>query len=113
MINKIAGYITETGLESTSNGSYYAYFEKIAQAFDLSEEWVKIHAADIKDCLDFDIVAECGIEEDSFSLTFYLQYCCEHCGTYRDGKRCYGECSSCECWCDSWMNQPDVTSDLL
>ena len=32
--------------------------------------------------LDWEVVAECDIEDDSFSLYFYLQYCCEHCGAY-------------------------------
>lgn len=103
---QIAEWITETGLEHTTNGSYYSYFEEIADEFKISESWVKEHVKDIENCFDFDIVAECDIDDESFGMTFYLHYCCEHCGTYTEGKRCYEECSGCDCWCDS-MEEDD------
>lgn len=55
--------------------------------------------------LDWEVVAECDIEDDSFSLYFYLQYCCEHCGAYKNGNRCYENCSSCDCWCDDMEDE--------
>ena len=97
----IAEFITETGLEHTSNGSYYSYFEEIAKAFEVSVEWVKEHSQDIVDSFDFDVVAECELDDESFGLMFYLDYVCEKCQTYIDGNRCYEECGSCDCWCDS------------
>ena len=101
LYKEIADWITETGLEHTSNGSYYSYFEEIANVFAVSEEWVREHIEDIEDCFDFDVVAECDVDEEAFGLTFYLQYCCEHCGRYLNGKRTYESCAnSCDCWCD-------------
>lgn len=102
---EIAEWITETGLEHTTNGSYYAYFEEIAEVFFVTEEWVKEHTTDIEECFDFDVIAECDIDDESFGMTFYLQYCCEHCSVYTQGKRHSEECGSCECWCDSFENE--------
>lgn len=98
---KIADWITETGTTNTSNGSYYVYFTDISRKFEVSEEWVKEHVKDIEDCFDWDVVAECDIDNESFGMMFYLQYCCEKCATYLNGKRCYNECENCDCWCDS------------
>lgn len=98
---RIADSITENALTQTSNGSYITYFESLAEEFEVTEEWIKEHAEDIENEFDFDIVAECVIEDDCFDMMFYLQYCCEHCGRYQEGKRCWENCSSCECWCDS------------
>jgi len=101
LYKEIADWITETGLEHTSNGSYYSYFEEIAEVFAVSEEWVKKHVKDIEDCFDFDVVAECDVDDKAFDLMFYLQYCCEHCSRYIEGNRCYENCgNSCDCWCD-------------
>ena len=107
LFKEIAGYITEVGLEHTTNGSYYAFYEEIADKFQLNIHWIKNNANKIYEELDFDIVAECSIEKDSFGMTFYLQYCCEHCERYKQGKRNYENCSSCDCWCDS-VNHPPL-----
>ena len=100
LYKQIAEWITETGLEHTSNGSYYAYFEEIAEQFQVSEAWVKAHVSDIEEYFDTEIIAEWETDDESFGMMFYLQYCCEHCSTYLNGSRCYDECSSCECWVD-------------
>ncbi len=101
LYKEIAEWITETGLEHTSNGSYYSYFEEIEKVFHVTEEWIKEHSQDIVDCFDFDVVAECELDDESFGLMFYLDYVCEKCQTYIDGNRCYDECGSCDCWCDN------------
>ena len=98
---EIADWITEYGLNGTTTGNYIIYYDTIAKAFCVPEEWVREHAGDIEYCLDFDIVAECYIDGTCFDMMFYLQYCCEHCAQYMIGKRCYEECSHCDCWCDS------------
>ena len=110
---EIADYITEAGLDYTSNGSYIAYFNELEELFDVSVEWIKEHAEDISDAFDYEIVAECIIEDDCFDMMFYMQYCCEHCDTYKDGKRCYKECCSCECWCDGFnVSEEDLVRKI-
>ena len=101
--DEIAEWLTEYGLEGTTNGSYYVAFVQVAEAFKVSPEWVKEHAEDIENSFDYDVVTDCEIEDDSFGMNFYLQYCCEHCGTYIDGNRCSERCSSCDCWCEGQM----------
>lgn len=96
---KIAEWVTEFGLNGTTNGSYYVPFGKVADAFKLSIGWIRAHAEDIENCFDYDIVADSSIEGDSFGMNFYLQYCCEHCSTYINGNKCSKECCNCECWC--------------
>ena len=54
----------------------------------------------IYDELNFDVISEFDIEDDSFRMYFYLQYCCEHCGRYKEGNRNFNNCSGCDCWCD-------------
>ena len=101
LFEKIAEYITGTGTSNTSNGSYYVYFTDIVKMFNVTEEWVREHAEDIEEQFDWDVVAECDIDDESFGMMFYLDYCCEKCSTYINGYRCYEECESCDCWCDS------------
>ena len=103
---EIAEWMTETGLERTCSGSYYIYFEDIAKTFHVTTEWVREYSKDIMNWLDWEIIAECDIEDDSFSLYFYLQYCCEHCATYKDGNRCYEKCGGCDCWCNEMEEEP-------
>ena len=101
LFEKIAEWITETGTSKTSNGSYYVYFTDIVKMFNVTEEWVRKHAEDIEECFDWDVVAECDIDDESFGMMFYLHYVCEKCTTYIKGNRCYEECENCDCWCDS------------
>lgn len=102
---KIAERIMETGLEETTNGSRIMYFDEISEEFNVTEEWIKNHTADIKDCFNYEVVAECLIDDECFDMMFYLQYCCERCGVYKNGDRCHDECCSCECWCDSFEDE--------
>ena len=98
---EIADYITDVGTTNTSNGSYYVYFSDIEKHFNLPIGWVKVNAEDIEECFDWDVVAECDIDDESFGMYFNLHYVCEKCATYIDGNRCYDECCNCECWCDN------------
>lgn len=116
LIREIAEYITEEGLERTSNGSYYAYYEELAKEFHVSFKDIRENAEDIIAAFDYDIVAEADYDYEAFDIMFYLQYCCEHCSTYQDGDRCYEECSACDCWCDSFEEDEkdeDVCLDKL
>lgn len=99
---EIATWITDTALDHTLNGSYYVHYEKIADKFNVSEQWIKEHTKEILDSMNYDIVEDCDIEDDSFRMYLYLQYCCEHCDRYRSGNRSYENCAgSCDCWCDT------------
>ena len=102
---EIAEWITEYGLEGTTTGNYIIYFETIAKEFHTPVGWVKEHAEDIESWFNFDVVAECIIDDECFDMMFYLQYCCEHCAVYNDGNRCYDECSSCDCWDDNFEDE--------
>ena len=98
----IATWITNTALDNTLNGSYYVHYEKVSDIFNVPVSWIKEHAEEIKDNMNYDIVADCDIEDDAFGMNLYLQYCCEHCDRYRSGNRSYENCAgSCDCWCDS------------
>ena len=44
-------------------------------------------------------------------MMFYLQYCCEHCAQYMIGKRCYEECSHCDCWCDDFDDEDNLNNE--
>lgn len=100
--SKIAKWVTQAGLEYTTNGSYYAYFDVISQEFNVSTEWIRKHAVEISGQFDSEVVLECEVDSESFSLMFDLQCCCEHCITYKGGERSIKNCRHCECWC-SWM----------
>lgn len=101
LFQQIAEYIIDVGTSNTSNGSYYVYFTDIAKMFDVTVEWVKEHTTDVEECFDWDVVAECDIDDESFGMFFYLHYVCEKCNTYINGNRCYENCKNCDCWCDS------------
>ena len=111
LFKNIADWITEIGLDRTTTGNYYVCFSDIAEIFRVSVDWIKKHTSDIEDYFDYDVVSECEIDHESFGMWFYLEYCCEHCGTYQTGNRCYEECSACDCWDDNMNEETDEYED--
>lgn len=103
---KIADMMTAVGLDCTSNGSWNFNFEEIAEWHNRTEEWVRENAEAILSEFNPEIVAECCIDGDQFDLTFYLEYVCQHCGSY--GERSYASCHSCERWCDEMSKYPHL-----
>ena len=100
LFEKIAKWITETGTSKTSNGSYYVYFTDISEHFNVTIEWIREHAEDIEECFDWDVVAECDIDDESFGMYFYGNACCEKCGCQASSHCCGCDIAHPEEWDD-------------
>lgn len=68
---KIANYMMDRALSHTSNGSYIIYFEDLNYLFDVDLPNDEGMMENIVDCLDYNIVIDCWIEEDGFNLDLY------------------------------------------
>lgn len=75
LASKIATYITEDGCFHTTNGSQCIYFEEISEELGVSEDEIKEVANDVLDILDYEVCAECYVDDECFDMMFYLGYC--------------------------------------